>query len=625
MLNSRTTIRTVIAGGFLALAAAPAAGQIVLPTFVRGGQHPLQLPPVFVPPENPITEEKRILGKILFWDEQLSSDNTRSCGSCHFPAFGGTDGEEFPSPGPDESFGTDDDKFTSRGIIRALRNGEYDPDPAFGLDPQATGRSAPSALMAAYFGQLFWDGRAVGEFRDPETGEIVIAIGGTLESQAVGPIMSPAEMAHQDRNWTEVSAKLARSVPMALGRDLPVDIDGALGSGATYPDLFADAFGDGAISARRISMAIATYERTLVPDRTPWDRFIAGETDAMTPEQTEGWQRFTGNLCTVCHVPPLFADQEFHSIGVRPDSEDPGLAGVTKHKQDRGFFRTTSLRNAGIKANFMHTGGVRTLEDVFDLYAMETDEEVNPNRSLFLPVVLSPFEEGLIDHFIRTALTDPRAANEEFPFDRPALYEEWAGDAWAGGNPALLGGGTPGSGDARPRAIAVIPPNIGNAEFRIGLADALGGAVAHVAVSGQPPVDGVVSPASLEGPFVLAGSGPAEGYATFMMPIPPDATREGEVLYLQWRIDDPAADGGIALSPPVRIELFCNGRCPDGEPGDCPADIAAPQGVLDLADLGAFVSAFLAGESSADLAPPMGEWDLADVQAFLGSFLAGCP
>lgn len=610
-----------------------ATAQIVLPDILRGGPLATPLPPVLVPAENPITEEKRVLGKILFWDEQLSSDNTRSCGSCHFAAQGGTDPERFPNPGPDAEFGTPDDRFTSRGLIRALKNGGYNPDPAFGLDPQATRRTAPSSLMAGHFGDLFWDGRAIGEFRDPETDEIVIPVGGAVESQAFEPILSSVEMAHQDRDWAEVNAKLARSVPLALARDLPADVAGALAGGRSYEDLFASAFGDPTISARRIAMALATYERTLVPDQTPWDRYVAGETDAMTPDQTEGWLRFSGNLCVVCHTPPTFADGDFHSVGVRPDVEDPGRAGISGSPFDSGLFKTPSLRNVGLKSSFMHTG-VPTIGQVFSIYAEQTDFEANPNRSLFLPIALSTLEQNFIRQFIMTALVDPRAANEEFPFDRPALYGEWASEEWPTGNPSILPGGRPGSGGVTPRVIANIPPNVGNAEFRIGLANALPGTTATVAISSSPPVDGVVAAERMEGPFaVLAdptadpGAGPVSdgvgGYATFLMPIAPDAALAGQVQYLQWRVSDPSAAGGVALSKPVRVEFFCNGRCP-GE-GGCVADLAAPLGVLDLADLQAFVVAFIAGDGPADVAAPFGVFDLADVKLFVTVFLAGCP
>jgi hypothetical protein len=57
----------------------------------------------------------------------------------------------------------------------------------------------------------------------------------------------------------------------------------------------------------------------------------------------------------------------------------------------------------------------------------------------------------------------------------------------------------------------------------------------------------------------------------------------------------------------------------------CPADIAAPFGVLDLSDINAFIAGFVTQDPIADLAPPAGVWDLSDVNAFIGSFVAGCP
>ncbi|MBT8441678.1 MAG: cytochrome-c peroxidase, partial [Gammaproteobacteria bacterium] len=66
-----------------------------------------ELPPVPVPAANPITEEKRVLGKILFWDEQLSSDDSIACGTCHIPSAGGADPRAGLHPGTDP--GTLDD------------------------------------------------------------------------------------------------------------------------------------------------------------------------------------------------------------------------------------------------------------------------------------------------------------------------------------------------------------------------------------------------------------------------------------------------------------------------------------------------------------------------------------
>jgi cytochrome c peroxidase len=97
-----------------------------------------ELPPVPVPAENPITESKRILGKILFWDEQLSSDDSVACGTCHRPAAGGADPRAGLNPG--SLPGTTDDVFGSPGIRRLDNDGLPVVDPVFGDAPQVMRR-----------------------------------------------------------------------------------------------------------------------------------------------------------------------------------------------------------------------------------------------------------------------------------------------------------------------------------------------------------------------------------------------------------------------------------------------------------------------------------------------------
>jgi cytochrome c peroxidase len=128
------------------------------------------LPPVPIPPENAITEPKRLLGKILFWDEQLSSDSTVACGSCHSPGVGGSDGRIGVNPGPDTIFGGPDDIFGSPGVVSRDSLGLPDPDPLFGLNPQVTRRSANPVVDSAFVPQAFWDGRAGSQFLDPRRG-----------------------------------------------------------------------------------------------------------------------------------------------------------------------------------------------------------------------------------------------------------------------------------------------------------------------------------------------------------------------------------------------------------------------------------------------------------------------
>src|SRR5262245_66083593 len=97
------------------------------------------LPPVPVPAENPLTEPERVLGKMLFWDEQLSSDGSIACGTCHRPAQGGADPRVGRNPGVDK--GTIDDVLGSPGIASLDRDGHPKPDPQFGNGPQVTARA----------------------------------------------------------------------------------------------------------------------------------------------------------------------------------------------------------------------------------------------------------------------------------------------------------------------------------------------------------------------------------------------------------------------------------------------------------------------------------------------------
>src|SRR5688572_33382031 len=98
--------------------------RLVVLLVLLGASAPLRaaVPPVPVPPENPITEPKRVLGKMLFWDEQLSSDASVACGTCHRPAQGGADPRAGRFPGIDK--GTIDDVRGSPGIVSLDRDGK---------------------------------------------------------------------------------------------------------------------------------------------------------------------------------------------------------------------------------------------------------------------------------------------------------------------------------------------------------------------------------------------------------------------------------------------------------------------------------------------------------------------
>lgn len=377
------------------------------------------MPPPPVPPGNPITPAKAVLGKILFWDEQLSSDNTVACGTCHLPDFAGSDPRPGTHPGPDASFGTPDDIFGSAGV--PLMSPAIVPivAPFFGLDPQVTERSSPLLFANQYGPTQFWDGRAGSAF---VTSTVVLPFNASLENQALGPLTNDVEMGHQGRVLADVVAKLGVITPMELSPVLTPGIAAALAGSPTYPALFQMAFGSPAITDARIAMAIATYERTLIPNQTPWDQFMAGSTTAMTPQEVAGWNAFNTSACATCHRPPLFTDNAFHNIGVRPPAEDLGLMNTTGLFSDRGKFKTPSLRNTGLKIEYMHQGGYTNLGQVLNHYQALGPVPFPDNLSGALPIALPPPDVPLIIQFLQNALTDPRTASNSPPFDRPGLH-----------------------------------------------------------------------------------------------------------------------------------------------------------------------------------------------------------
>ena len=119
----------------------PARGALLATLLVCAKTALAALPPVPVPAENPVTEPKRVLGKMLFWDEQLSSDGSIACGTCHRPAQGGADPRVGRNPGVDK--GTIDDVLGSPGSARLDRDGRPLPRPQCGCGPQVTPRAAP--------------------------------------------------------------------------------------------------------------------------------------------------------------------------------------------------------------------------------------------------------------------------------------------------------------------------------------------------------------------------------------------------------------------------------------------------------------------------------------------------
>jgi cytochrome c peroxidase len=519
-----------------------------------GGVPALNPPPE--PPANPVTAAKAYLGKALFWDEQLSSTRTVSCGTCHHAVNGGSDprtvigSARARNPGADGQFNTADDVFGSPGVTANNADGTFFLSPLFGLGEQVTGRKSRSYIDAGYSNTLFWDGRATQTFTDPLSGSVVLQTGAALESQAVGPPVNSTEMAHTGRAWNDVVARVSVSKPLALSPSIPSGLENWI-AGRSYPELFAEAFGTSDVTPARIAQAIATFERTLFSDQTPFDRSTAG-ISPLTPEQARGQVIFNGvGRCNTCHAGTLFTDNQFHNIGVRPQAEDPGRFAVTNNLNDLGSFRTPGLRNVGLRAPYFHNGRFATLEDVVDFYNRGGDFNA-PNRGI-QPIGLTAQQRADLVAFLRGALTDPRVAAGSAPFDRPVLYAESLRV------PQVVGTGAPGSGGLVPQVLAVEPPLAGNPNFTVAVSNALGGALAVLVIDSADP--GTTPRLPLTGSVArvevrLSGSAAGAGVGSVSLPIPNGSAFVGATFFGRWYVPDPGAAGGVAVSPAFRMTIF---------------------------------------------------------------------
>ena len=262
-------------------------------------------------------------------------------------------------------------------------------------------RISPTLVNVGYNTALLWDGRA-----------------GKLETQALGPIQNPL---HMNQNLDLLIEKL-NAIP-------------------AYAARFQQVFGTAA-TPEALGKALAAFERTLVTRPAPFDRYLAGEPQAMTESAVRGLALFTGKArCIRCHHGPNFTDGQFHNLGV-PDvalrthplvqaairfdakrmqvpayaqvQEDLGRYLVTKDEKDKGAFKTPTLRNVAQRDPYMHNGAFQSLEDVLDFYD-QGGGAVAGKSPLLQPLALTAQEKRDLVAFLQ-ALTG------EVPLPPPAAY-----------------------------------------------------------------------------------------------------------------------------------------------------------------------------------------------------------
>ena len=285
-----------------------------------------------IPADNPITRAKIELGRQLYFDRRLSSDNSVSCADCHHP---------------DEGYA----KRTQFGV---------------GIDDQTGNRNSPVSYNRILSSAQFWDGRA-----------------GSLEDQAVGPIANPIEMG----NTHEAAVEAVRDIEGYRIQFAKIFPDGVtignigkaiatfervLVTGPTPFDYYEP------LRQMEVAMAddLADLEGLKEDDRDLYDEYMelvsASEAHAMSESAKRGRDLFFSQRvnCTACHVGANLTDEKYHNIGVGMDAADPDLGrfSQTNDDKDRGAFKTPTIRNVAMSGPYMHDGSMKTLEEVVEWY-----------------------------------------------------------------------------------------------------------------------------------------------------------------------------------------------------------------------------------------------------------------
>ena len=200
--------------------------------------------------------------------------------------------------------------------------------------------------------------------------------------------------------------------------DLPMDaLLARLRADRGYRGAFRRAFLDG-VTAPNLARALASYLRTIRSGNSPVDRYRAGDTAALSLAARRGLAVFMGRAnCATCHLGAGFTDERFHNTGVAAGSGDLGRYGVSGREEDRGAFKTPTLREVARSAPYMHDGSLPTLEEVVAFY----DRGGVPNARLdpeIRPLGLSPQEKQDLLAFLR-ALGSGSTAGPPSPFPGP--------------------------------------------------------------------------------------------------------------------------------------------------------------------------------------------------------------
>jgi cytochrome c peroxidase len=245
-----------------------------------------------------------------------------------------------------------------------------------GIGGQVGERNAPTVINAAYMTSMFWDGRMK-----------------TLEEQALGPIQNPIEMGMKMELVTDELAKIPE-----------------------YQKRFKEVFGT-EVTKDGIAKAIATFERTILSGDSPYDRYEAGDKNALNDAQKRGMEVFmNAGQCSTCHAPPVFSNCRFYNAGVDAEKKKPddGRKKVTNNDKDMGAFRVPHLRSVADTVPLLHDGSAKKLEDAVKLMAGGGRD--NPNLSSMFKSVR---EAKLTDENVKDLVEFLKALSGKYPIIEP--------------------------------------------------------------------------------------------------------------------------------------------------------------------------------------------------------------
>jgi cytochrome c peroxidase len=241
---------------------------------------------------------------------------------------------------------------------------------AVGHDMKILGRATPTIVNAAFNPLQMWDGRKA-----------------SLEDQALGPFQSADE---QNLPLEELESRV-RAIP-------------------GYAPMFERAYPGEPVSRTSIAKAIASFERTILSQDAPFDRWRAGEHNALNAAAQRGFALFTGKAnCALCHQDFNFTDNGFHNIGLKEagESADPGRFAHKKVAVLKGAFKTPTLRDIALTAPYMHNGAYATLEEVVAHYDRGGDVKDNLDANM-KPLNLTTEERRDLVEFMRSLSSAPR-------------------------------------------------------------------------------------------------------------------------------------------------------------------------------------------------------------------------